>query len=286
MISKGTQYLSAAGFGNIRVTAASMGSLDILNSFPYLTGAWLTASSKQAIIDEYGDEQGAIAIAALKAEYAQIYRTEGREAADAWGALVNASPVSYAGFVLDYTQIAWLGGGGTRYIITDYTPKGNTKIVLDAQFTLINNVGWIYGSRGSNIYALATNSATNQWIFGYNGNIGNGHMSGHTLDTDRHMFTNDKGKLYIDDWNGFNYSQVNYTCQYPMGIFKSNGSGSTTACNGAKIYGMQVYEDDVLVRQYVPAIRKSDNVAGLYEMVVGAFWTNNGSGTFDTPSTP
>jgi hypothetical protein len=71
-----------------------------------------------------------------------------------------------------------------------------------------------------------------------------------------------------------------------MGIFKSNGQRKYGSMPGAKIYGMQVYEDDVLVRQYVPAIRKSDNVAGLYEMVVGTFWTNDGSGTFDTPSTP
>lgn len=282
MIGLGSQYLKAAGFGRYRITAASLGNLDILNSFPYLTGAWLTASSKQAIIDEYGDEQGAIAIAALKAEYAQIYRTEGREAADAWGALVNASPVSYAGFVLDYTQIAWLGGGGTRYIITDYTPKGNTKIVLDAQFTAINSLGWVYGSRGTNIYALACNPSINQWIFGYNTGIGNGTFS-KALDTDRHTFINDQGTLYIDSQVATPYTKTTYTCQYPMGIFKSNGSGNTAACPGAKIYGMKVYEDDVLVRQYVPAIRKSDSVAGLYEMVVGAFWTNDGSGTFDTP---
>jgi hypothetical protein len=260
-----------------------MGGKDIFDSFPHLTGSWLKKSSKQAIVDKYGQEQGAVAIDALKAEYKLIYESEGRQSADAFAEKVNNNPLSYAAFVLEYQQIDWIGGGGTRYIITDYIPQGSTKIVLDAQFTNIKSLGWIYGSRGTNIFSLGINPVINYWIFGYKTDIGNDSFQIKPLDTDRHIFINDQGTYHIDDMVNKVHDKVSYTCQYPMGIFKSNGSGNVTACQGAKIYSMQVYEDNVLIKDYIPAKRMADNEVGLYDLAQGVFLTNSGSGTFDCP---
>jgi len=55
MIGKGAQYLTAAGFGRYRITAASLGSLDLLGTFQ-----WLTAATKQAIMDAFGVDGTAV----------------------------------------------------------------------------------------------------------------------------------------------------------------------------------------------------------------------------------
>ena len=49
---------------------------------------------------------------------------------------------------------------------------------------------------------------------------------------------------------------------------------------GMKIYGVELFEDSVLVRKLIPAKRKSDNVLGMYDMVTEKFFTNAGTGTF------
>jgi hypothetical protein len=36
----------------------------------------------------------------------------------------------------------------------------------------------------------------------------------------------------------------------------------------------------VLVRNFIPCYRKSDNVIGMYDVINDAFYTNSGTGTF------
>ena len=86
MISKGTQYLSAAGFGNIRVTAASMGSLDILGT----VSGWLSKAARQAILGAFGARDGAAVIAATNAYLNQLA---------AQGAAGKSKATALAGFI-------------------------------------------------------------------------------------------------------------------------------------------------------------------------------------------
>ena len=48
-----------------------------------------------------------------------------------------------------------------------------------------------------------------------------------------------------------------------------------------KVYRLKLYENNVLVRDYVPCYRTSDNEVGLYEVVNNVFYPNNGTGTFN-----
>ena len=52
------------------------------------------------------------------------------------------------------------------------------------------------------------------------------------------------------------------------------------ACE-AKLYSCKIYDaSNVLVRDFVPCVRKSDSVAGLYDMVNMAFYVSNGADAF------
>lgn len=85
MISKGTQYLTAAGFGNIRVTAASMGKAWIM--CPWL----LSGAARQAIMVAFGAD-GAAVIRATNAYLNQLAASD-RDKATALAALINEDPM-------------------------------------------------------------------------------------------------------------------------------------------------------------------------------------------------
>jgi len=46
-----------------------------------------------------------------------------------------------------------------------------------------------------------------------------------------------------------------------------------------KLWSCQVYQDNMLVRDFIPALN-SNNVVGMYDMVTNTFFTNNGTGEF------
>lgn len=77
------------------------------------------------------------------------------------------------------------------------------------------------------------------------------------------------------------------TSQSYQEIFNSNqtitllsGEGGQSNYFIGRFYSCQIYDNSVLVRNFVPCYRKADNVAGLYDLVNGVFYTNAGTGTF------
>ena len=59
-----------------------------------------------------------------------------------------------------------------------------------------------------------------------------------------------------------------------------------TICGGnnqnyvGKLYYLKLWSDDVLIYDFIPCYRKSDNVVGLYDLVSKVFYTNSGTGEF------
>ena len=56
---------------------------------------------------------------------------------------------------------------------------------------------------------------------------------------------------------------------YPIG-FRSR---SNISASNIKVYGLKIYIDDVLERDYIPCYRKADNKVGLYDIVGNNFIT-------------
>ena len=63
-------------------------------------------------------------------------------------------------------------------------------------------------------------------------------------------------------------------------IFCNNETGSPGSYGRDRLYYLKLYEQGVLVRDFVPCYRKNDGVIGLYDLVNDVFYTNAGSGTF------
>ena len=65
-----------------------------------------------------------------------------------------------------------------------------------------------------------------------------------------------------------------------MYIFGLNYNGTVQYFTKCKLYSMKLYEDSIIVRDFIPCYRKSDGEIGLYDLVNNVFYTNKGTGTF------
>ena len=45
-------------------------------------------------------------------------------------------------------------------------------------------------------------------------------------------------------------------------------------------YSIKIYESNILVHNFIPCIHNNDNTPGMYDLVDGIFYTNQGTGTF------
>lgn len=99
-------------------------------------------------------------------------------------------------------------------------------------------------------------------------------------DTNVHTYKILKDSLYIDDLTSEtkkpSFTELENMSKRTLKIFRSNhtNSSSTKVIYYAKMWDL----DDNLVRNFIPCYRKTDKVAGMYDLVEDKFYT--GTGTF------
>lgn len=108
-----------------------------------------------------------------------------------------------------------------------------------------------------------------------------------TADLSKHTYYVDTNKLYIDDvlkatstgtWSDSHIIPS-------LGLFiVDQGTSVLPAYNStARCYSLQIWDNDVLQMNMVPA-KDSNNVVGMYDLVSGQFFTNEGTGDFTAGS--
>lgn len=193
-----------------------------------------------------------------------------------------------------YVQAVRSSGSVGHSLVTDYYPNPKTKIVVDFQYDDTSNDGRLFG-----VYRLGTsvglycNSGTVTGVQKPFVLENSGAQVGMMVaDTERHVATLDfsnagSGSSIVSaaggtaEWTGGPSAATAATATHPLVIFgtvTANGDHGTVGYfASAKIYSFKIYEDDALVRDYVPAAR--DGKHGLYDRVGGLFLA---SGTTDT----
>lgn len=177
--------------------------------------------------------------------------------------------------IVTYTFYNFIKSSGTQYINTGVKPDSNT--IININFNLVGNVSINYerilgSSKGSYDYLkLQRNNATTTWAY----NVGHvGKWSG-TLNqnTDYEMqLTNHNITI---NGNETTFSAINYSSNYDLYLFHDNDR------NGIfKLYSCKIYQNGDLIRDFIPAIRSTDNAVGLFDNANNVFYKNAGTGTF------
>ena len=182
-----------------------------------------------------------------------------------------------------YTQVDYIESTGTQYIDTLFYPNQDTKVEITFEtLTLPTGNHSIFGSRyeaNNKHYGITLGGDGRQIYSGY----GNQSVAvGKNLKTyTKYNLIKDKRIVILDNEILHTNSQYDFQTTYSMYLFSMNQKNKNTFNTNLKMYSCKIYDNDTLVRNFIPCYRNSDNEIGLYDTVNNVFYTNQGTGEFN-----
>ena len=179
-----------------------------------------------------------------------------------------------------YTELTYIQSSGTQYINTGFAPKATTRTVMKANVTDVSGWSAFFGARDSTSQSasrayLAAASSSTQYRSDYFGSA-----LSINVNTTVKMTTVDKNKnvCTFNDDTITNTSSV-ASASANMFLLALNNAGFANYFLKAKLYSCDIYDNDVLIRSFVPC-KNPSGVVGMYDMVNNVFYQNAGTGTF------
>ena len=188
----------------------------------------------------------------------------------------------------DYISVEYLESSGTQgFKINQYfTP--NMTIKTDFLWTSISSTDQdIIGAEGgTNGYAIilndySSNSPNRLIVKTSTASTSNAIYQANVKYHAEVISTDSMTSVYINNvlWNSINAVT---TSNYQLGVFCRNKSNTLGSFGSCRIYNCQIIQDNNMVCNLFPAKRISDSVLGMYDIVNDVFYTNTGTGTFNT----
>lgn len=174
-----------------------------------------------------------------------------------------------------YQQVDYIESSGTQYIDTGYKSNSNTKYDIKA---MNPTVGFITGCQASNNRSNIYFSVNNKFSAGYGTQIYNSTQV--PASNIVYNLVLDKNLFYINNVLEKTFTPETFDNTVNAFIFARNADYGIDGHINAKLYSCKIYDNDTLVRDFIPCYRKSDNVVGLYDLVNNVFYTNAGTGVF------
>ena len=181
------------------------------------------------------------------------------------------------GLPINYTKVDYIESTGTQYIDTNFTPNSNTKYDINIEISSSVQQLRYFISAGStyrnNIYC---GGGTQQASAGY-GSIyvnTNSLLQGNT----KYNLILDKNLFYLDGVLVHTFAKETFDNTGNTILF-ARASDYATYSN-IRLYDCKIYDNGVLIRDFIPCYRNSDNEVGLYDTVTKTFYTNQGTGSF------
>lgn len=195
-----------------------------------------------------------------------------------------------SGLPLGYTLLDYVESTGTQYINTgvvlgqDYT---NTNIKLEYDALINKGANWqVCGTAGTNGIYIGVNQLD---IICYGAGF-NDVSTGVTNPFVKCKYINDAKNGVIKVTNlstdtdivNLTYTPVTKTTVLPMILFGFSRNATTIDQHkmSGKMYNAKIYNNNELIRHFIPAKRLSDSVIGMYDTVSGTFFINQGTGEF------
>ena len=188
----------------------------------------------------------------------------------------------------EYQRVEYIETSGLQYINTGFNPNNNTKTELvffsDASLEGSSyDIQWFEARKSWDppYYGFVQSTALTNCRFRFgtesaqNVNI--------PLDDTWKTITFDKNNIYINGELIYSMTYNEFQLTVPLYLFLINNNNSpvtTVAQNSKKVKSFKIWDNNVLVRNFIPCYRKSDNVIGMYDNVNDVFYTNQGSGAF------
>lgn len=182
-----------------------------------------------------------------------------------------------------YTKLDYIESSGTQYINTGFTPKGNSRVVMDFENMLIPaDAAALFGARTDtekNVFGMWFDTTAVQPHYGnvtYNTKPIT--VSSYNV---RQIYDLNKGVATVGGTSvTFNQLTFNSGCNLTLLAINTNGTVDERRASG-KLYSAKIYDNGTLVRDFIPCKNASGTI-GLWDNVNSVFYANAGTGTFST----
>lgn len=209
----------------------------------------------------------------------------------------SVTPPSPSGLPSGYTEVEYISNysGGTAtptsttknglaYIDTNFIPTEKTRTVADLQVTQASQNPRYFGSGkwdslGYMVSQEWTVGESRARIYCKYGQSSGWLQTDYVPTIDRHVYDlNNDGKLLIDNVEIATLPTTSFTCATSMAIFTATRANDTYVDLSETVFGrcysFKIYEDSILVRDFVPCTRDSDSKAGMYDIVNDVFYSS------------
>ena len=174
----------------------------------------------------------------------------------------------------------------TEFINIGVYPSSNTRSVI--QFAISNSAPFssaykdIYGVASTYVFRNYRQSTNRRINIGFNGtSIGQTNISDDT--TYVIDFNKDGGNFYLDGTQSASATATFAAAATPAILFgysdSSNQNGKATS-TPYRLYHLQVFENNTIIRDMYPCYRISDTAVGVFDLVNKTFYGNDGTGIF------
>lgn len=182
-----------------------------------------------------------------------------------------------------YTQVEYIESSETQYIDTGFKPNQDTKLEIDYKYIDDGITRHDWSAFGVNELFVLSSSNISPMLFKYNSTKYTSTVS--TLE--RHKVKFDKNNVYVDGNLIYTFTYSTFQANYNALLFarRANSNGALQERSKMQLYDCKIYDNNVLIRHFIPCKRNSDNEVGLYDLVNDVFYTNQGTGTFTAGST-
>lgn len=182
-----------------------------------------------------------------------------------------------------YTQVEYIESSGTQYIDTGFKPNQDTRVMMDAEIAKASSGATYIISLGayepSAYYQLRITSANSYLTSDFGANTVN--FSELSL-PGRYAIDKNKNVCSVGDLSVTNTDST-FQSESNMWLFGGTTTAGGHLYNSGKIYSCKIYDNGVLIRDYVPC-KNSSGTIGLYDLVNSVFYQNAGTGTFSAGS--
>ncbi len=189
--------------------------------------------------------------------------------------------LKYADYNLyNFKEYIEVGSTAGAYIDTNIFFNVNSEFEIKAKWTEVPSSSDNKGFFG----AWISNQDTDYQC--YNGKglfyVGGSGTNNLTLDTNDHIYKATQSELLIDNNNVGTPNWNNAVTSRTIYIFNLH---QHNPCNNCRIYYIKLWANGSLTHYFVPVERKSDNEAGMLDIVTGTFYDNDGTQSFTVSGT-
>ena len=183
-----------------------------------------------------------------------------------------------------YTPLEYVQSSGTQYINSGYAPNQNTRVVADVQlmeqttatvaFFGVRDTAAANSPNKFIAWSMTTGQSIRSDYFGTSSNpTSNISVVGKRITIDKNRNICSFGETVLTN------TLATGQCQNNMFLFAGNNEGKANYFGLIKLYSCQVYDNDNLIRDFIPCIN-AEGVVGLYDTVGAQFYGNAGTGEF------